>query len=83
MTQATLRSKTTALQAFAAPNDGNNNRNRVLCQDSVQVSFMTYETIISGITPNEPFALKHCTAAIRNEKPASTMRGKPAVSNQK
>ena len=54
MTQTTLRSKTTALQAFAAPNEGNNNRNRVLCQDSVQVSFATYETIISGITPNEP-----------------------------
>jgi len=27
MTQATLRSKTTALQAFAAPNKGNNNLN--------------------------------------------------------
>ena len=54
MTQAALRSKTTALQAFAAPNEGNNNLNRVLCQDSVQASFTTYETIISGITPNEP-----------------------------
>ena len=54
MTQATLRSKTTALQAFAAPNEGNNHLNRVLYQDSVQVLFATYETIISGITPNEP-----------------------------
>ncbi len=54
MTQATLPSKTTALQAFAAPNEGNNNLNRVLSQDSGQASFATSETIISGITPNEP-----------------------------
>ena len=54
MTQATLPSKTTALQAFAAPNKGNNNLNRVLSQDSLKVSFATCETTISGITPNEP-----------------------------
>ena len=54
MTQATLRSKTTELQASAAPNDGSINLNRVLSQDSVQDSFATSETTISGITPNEP-----------------------------
>ena len=54
MTQATLLSKTTALQAFPVPNEENNNLNQVLFLDSAQVSSATYETIISGITPNEP-----------------------------
>ncbi|QNJ26032.1 hypothetical protein SynSYN20_01706 [Synechococcus sp. SYN20] len=49
-----MRSKATALQAFAAPSEGNNNLNRDLFQDSKQVSFATYETIFSGITSNEP-----------------------------
>ena len=81
MTQATLLSKTTALQAFPAPNKGNNNLNQVLFLDSAQVLSATYKTIISGITPNEPFALKRSATAIRIEKPASTMRGKPALNN--
>ena len=55
MTQATLLSKTTALQAFPAPNEENNNLNQVLFLDSVQVLSATCETIISGITPAEPF----------------------------